>query len=90
MLEVGDRVRFKSRGLPDLEVAAPGVPPRSWQAHYGGLDGLVDVTDPIAGAVRVRGKDADGHDFTVWIAPEHLTVTEAALDFSAVQQARKA
>jgi hypothetical protein len=93
MIDVGDRVRFKARGLPALEVDPPGTAPgetRSWQAHYGGLDGLVDVTDPLAGTVRVRGTDGDGHPYTVWIAPEHLTVTQAALDFGAVRAARAA
>jgi hypothetical protein len=85
MIEVGDRVQFKTEGLPDQVIDPPTTAPGdtvSWQAYFGGRPGLVDTVHYAAGVVRVRGYDKNGNLFTVWIAPEHLTVTRGAMDFS--------
>jgi hypothetical protein len=86
-VEIGDRVRFKTK-LPDRKEtdAQHGAGwdgeqeiKRTWSDQFGGADGVVDVTDPINNEVRVRGRDAGGVLFTVWIDPRYLTVTEEGI-----------
>jgi hypothetical protein len=96
-LEVGDRVRFKTAGLPELEhhvgwepmpaIAESGQPEqvpllKTWQEHFGGLVAMVDVVDPVNQQVRVRGKDRDGNDFTVLTDAGHFEVVRKWSDFS--------
>jgi hypothetical protein len=78
-IQIGDRVTFKKRGLPGHTFETPeGRDNQSWSERFGGLAGVVDVLDPTNREIRVRGLDADGTAFTVWIDPKHLDVTDAA------------
>jgi hypothetical protein len=78
-IQIGDRVTFKRRGLPGHTFETPeGEDDQSWSERFGGLGGVVDALDPTNREVRVRGLDADGVAFTVWLDPKHLDVTDAA------------
>jgi hypothetical protein len=78
-IQIGDRVTFKKRGLPAHTFETSGdAPNQSWSERFGGLAGVVDVIDVVNREVRVRGLDADGTAFTVWVDPKHLDVTDAA------------
>jgi hypothetical protein len=72
-LEIGDRVRFKARGLPDQRIGTPAGD-HSWQEYLGGETGVVQAVDNVNGQVAVRSASHSqhGHPFLVWIAPEHL------------------
>lgn len=88
MAEVGDRVKLKAK-LParDMQTGWQGEAGHSeatsatWSDHFGGLPGVVDAIDVPNNEVRVRGRDANGNDFTLWIGHEYLDVTRGALDF---------
>jgi hypothetical protein len=91
-VEVGDKVQFKAK-LPGHimvyqheRVAEDGElleeQNANWSHHFGGLHGLVDCVDIQQQLVRVRGKDNDGNDYTVWIEPRFLNITRRGMDFS--------
>jgi hypothetical protein len=78
-IEAGMRVRIKGRGLPDREIDPPTTPPGetvSWVRYFGGLAGAVDAIDVPNREARVRGKDAAGNPYVVWLGWEHLAVEQ--------------
>jgi hypothetical protein len=85
MVETGDRVKFKSRGLPKHNYQSPahaeaGHEGVTWQEHFAGVKAVVVATDPVNLTAIVRGRDGDGHPFTVEIDQAHLEVTARAAD----------
>lgn len=86
-VEVGDKVTFKDR-LPKHEFVVTHAPDDGsesadvihWQAKFSGLNGLVDCVDIQQQLVRVRGKDENGNDYTVWIEPRYLEIYSKGMD----------
>lgn len=76
-LEIGDRVRFKARGLPDQRIATPAGE-HSWQEYLAGEIGVVTAIEQQDNTVGVRSPrhSQHGHPFLVWISPEHLVKIE--------------